>query len=98
MPNPLPRRHLGQLRAILVNLIPRQLAPAGIQIDLVNREPAGAFPEESADPKDDDDGEAKVRFEEPFGVVELVVVASGGDRDEELHDFSVSKGHPRVVG
>lgn len=82
MEHPLPRGHVGQARAVLVDGVPVELAAARVQVDLVGAQPAGALPEEAADPEDDDDGEGEVRLEEALHVV--VAAADGADGDVQL--------------
>jgi len=82
MEHPLPRGHVGQARAVLVDGVPVELAAARVQVDLVGAQPAGALPEEAADPEDDDDGEGEVRLEEALHVV--VAASDGADGDVEL--------------
>ena len=64
------RRHGGNASALLVDLVPRELAAAGIDIDVGEREPALTLPEEANRPEEEDDGEGKVRHEEALGIVE----------------------------
>jgi hypothetical protein len=65
-----PGGHGGDLGAVRVDLVPRQLAAAGVEVDLRRAQPALALPEPPEDPEDDDDGEGEVRLEEALGVVE----------------------------
>lgn len=81
----LPRGHLGQLGAVLVDVVPRELATASIEINLVNGEPAGALPDEAADPEDDDDGKGQVGLEEALGRVDIGT--NGGNGNVELQNM-----------
>jgi hypothetical protein len=47
----LPRRHLGKALSVGVDVVPRQLAAAGVKVNLVDCEPASALPDEAADPE-----------------------------------------------
>lgn len=78
----LPRRHSRQLGAVYVDGVPVQLAAASVDIDLVRAQPAGALPQEAADPEGNDDGEGKVRLEEALDIVESTT--DGADGDEKL--------------
>ena len=78
------RRHGGNASALLVDLVPRELAAAGIDIDVGEREPALTLPEEANRPEEEDDGEGKVRHEEALGIVEAA--GDGADGNEELGD------------
>ena len=59
--------------------VPVELAAAGVEVDLVGAQPAGALPEDAADPEDDDDGHGEVRLEEALGVVEAALDGTDGD-------------------
>jgi len=64
-------RHGGQLAAVGVDLVPRQLA-----------QPALALPQPAAEPEDEHDGQGQVGHEEALGRVEAA--SDGGDGDVEL--------------
>jgi len=78
----LPTRHGSQLSTVSVDLIPVDLATAGVDIDLLGAEPASALPEEATNPEDDDDRESQVGLEEALGIV--VAATNGADSDVEL--------------
>lgn len=61
------------------------LATARINIDLVNAKPARALPDESADPKDDDNGKGKVLHEESLDRVEAAAGRADGHVELLLH-------------
>jgi len=82
MENPLPRRHGSEFGAVLVDLVPRQLTTARVDVDLVNLQPAGTLPEEATDPEENNDWESKVRFEEALNRV--VSSSDWADGDEKL--------------
>lgn len=80
----LPGGHLSELLAVLVDLVPGELAAASVNIDLVGAEPTCSLPDETTDPEDDDDGKGEVRLEEALDIVEAA--ADGADGDEKLSD------------
>lgn len=90
--NPLPGGHSRQLSAVLVDGIPVELAAARVDVDLVKAEPAGALPEEAADPEEDDNGESEVRLEKALGIVDAAFRRSDGYEKLQKGGKSVSHG------
>ena len=89
MDDSLPGRHLSELGAVLVDLVPRKLAAASVDIDLISTEPTSALPDEATDPEDDDDGESEISLEETLGIVEAATDGADGsvqrgDEDEDV--------------
>ena len=66
-----PGRQSRQLGALLVDVVPVQLPPASIDIDLGDLEPTLAFPEVAADPEEANNEEGQVAEEK-------VLCSSGG--------------------
>ena len=87
MHDPPPRRHRSQLGAVLIDRVPIEVSPSGIQVDISGAQPAAAFPQEAADPEDDDDGQGQVRLEEALHVV--VTAADGADGNVELGEMKL---------
>lgn len=79
MNNPLPSRHSSQLGAVRIDLVPGQLASAGIDVDLVEPEPPSSLPEKPADPEEHDDGQGQVGLEEALYRVEATFYGAYGD-------------------
>ena len=82
MKPPPPDRPSGQLGLVSIDGVPVVLTTAGVNIDVVNRQPLAALPDEAADPEDDDNGEGEVLNEEALDVVETA--ADGADGYVEL--------------
>lgn len=78
MEPPLPDRHGRNLSLVSVDLVPVVLATAGIDIDVLDAQPAAALPDETADPEDDDDGEGEVLDEEALDIVEAATGRADG--------------------
>lgn len=88
MEPPLQGRHGSLLRAVGVDLVPRELAAARVDVDVGNLDPALALPDVAADVEEDDDGQRQVLLEEALGVVDAA--GSRGDGGEELERSIVS--------
>jgi len=80
--DPPPLRHGSNILLVRVDLVPRKLAAARVEVDLGELEPAAALPEESSNPKEDDDWQGKVGVEKGLGRGH--VRANWGDRNVEL--------------
>lgn len=78
MEPPLPSRHGLKLSLVSVDLVPVVLATAGIDIDVLDAQPAAALPDEAADPEDDDDGQGEVLDEEALDVVKAATGRADG--------------------
>lgn len=70
------------LSTVCVNVVPIEIPPATIDIDLIDGEPALTLPEVSADPEEADDEESKVPVEEVFCGADLG--ANGRNGNVEL--------------
>lgn len=79
-----PGRHGSNTLPLGTDSNPVDLAAASVNIDLMRAEPSGAFPDEAADPEEENDGEGEVGLEEAFGIVEFAFVTRRGDGDVEL--------------
>ena len=77
-----PGRPGSLLGALRIDVVPVELPPASVDVDLVQLEPSLALPEVSADPEEDDDEEGKVAVEEVVSGTDLG--AKGGDGSVEL--------------
>lgn len=62
--------HGRQLPAVLVDLVPRQLAPVGVDVDILGAQPALALPQPAARPEDHHQRRGQVDLEEALGRVE----------------------------
>lgn len=82
MEHALHKRHGRQLAPVLVDLVPRQLAAVGVDVDVLCAEPALALPQPAAGPEEEHDGQGQVGLEEALGVVDAAL--DGRDGDVEL--------------
>lgn len=74
--------------SVRADLVPVQLATAGVDVNLVQAQPPRPLPDEAEDPEGDDDREGKVGLEEALGVVDARL-ARGSDGGEELRVVSI---------
>lgn len=72
------------------------LSETGIEVDLVEGEPAGTLPDVAANPKDKNDGQGKALHEEVGGIsVAVGVVRANGDKELGCQDHNAeTKSHP----
>ena len=65
---------------LLVDVIPVELAAVGIDVDLIEREPARALPCEADGPEEEHDGDGQARVEKALGPLGRRGMIRVGDR------------------
>lgn len=66
-----PGRPGCDLAPVGIDGIPVMLTAAGVEVDLVEFDPALALPDVSDNPKEEDDREGEIGLEKAFGVIEI---------------------------